>query len=218
MKEKILHITSVHKHDDIRIFHKECCSLSKEFDVTILNPKFNGFINGVKFEAIYLPRNRFLRIFFGWIFCFKKTLFKNYKIIHFHDPELLFCVLIWKVFGYKIIYDIHEDIGEQIYQKEYIPRKYRKLISFLITKFEKAISSIVSHNIVVTDFLQKKFPNSTVIYNYPLSKNKMPTLSPKDQMCYIGNLDLSRGVEVMSRLALDMKISLFWLAMHQKIL
>ena len=36
----------------------------------------------------------------------------------------------------------------------------------------------------------------------------MPTLSPKDQMCYIGNLDLSRGVEVMSRLALDMKISI----------
>ena len=79
MKEKILHITSVHKHDDIRIFHKECCSLSKEFDVTILNPKFNGFINGVKFEAINLPRNRFLRIFLVGFSVLKKPYLKIIK-------------------------------------------------------------------------------------------------------------------------------------------
>jgi len=205
LKEKILHITSVHKHDDIRIFHKECCSLSKEFDVTILNPEFNGFINGVKFEAINLPKNRFLRIVFGWIFCLKKTLFTDYKIIHFHDPELLLCVLFWKVRGYKTIYDIHEDIEEQIYQKEYIPQKIRKLISVLVYQFEKIISSIVSHNIVVTDFLQKKFSNSSIVYNYPLSKDKPLTCVRKNQMCYIGNLDKSRGIELMSRLAFDME-------------
>ena len=109
MKEKILHVTSVHQHDDIRIFHKECCTLSTKYDVTILNPVFNGSINGIKFETINLPKNRFLRIVFGWIFCLKKTLFTDYKIIHFHDPELLLCVLFWKVRGYKTIYDIHED-------------------------------------------------------------------------------------------------------------
>ena len=34
------------------------------------------------------------------------------------------------------------------------------------------------------------------------------TTSPKNQMCYIGNLDLSRGIEVMSRLAFDMKTTI----------
>ena len=99
-------------------------------------------------------------------------------------------------------------LGSKFIKKNIFLKNIVKLISFLITKFEKAISSIVSHNIVVTDFLQKKFPNSTTIHNYPLSKNKNADFISKDQMCYIGNLDLSRGVEVMSRLALDMKISI----------
>jgi hypothetical protein len=41
---KICHLTTVHPSDDVRIFHKECVSLSKHnFDVTLISLGGNLF-------------------------------------------------------------------------------------------------------------------------------------------------------------------------------
>ena len=46
-KTKIIHVTSVHNHNDVRIYEKECISLSKEYNVEIINPNFEGKINKI---------------------------------------------------------------------------------------------------------------------------------------------------------------------------
>ena len=57
-------MTSVHRHDDVRIYHKEAKALrEKGFDVTILCPDYEGTDeNGIRFVRVLLPKQRMRRI------------------------------------------------------------------------------------------------------------------------------------------------------------
>ena len=96
-KKKIAHVTSVHPYDDIRIFHKECKSLSKEYEVHLFNKDFNGKIDNIIFHKVPFLSNKLLRILSSWLIALIATSFKNFKLIHFHDPELLFATPFWKL-------------------------------------------------------------------------------------------------------------------------
>ena len=127
-KIKIAHISSVHAHDDIRIFHKECKTLSKKYEVHLLNKDFNGTIDGVIFHKVPFLKKKILRVFSSWFFALKETSFKGFKVIHFHDPELLFATPFWKLTGKKVIYDVHENYVKQISTRKTIPTIIRFLI------------------------------------------------------------------------------------------
>ena len=61
---------------------------------------------------------------FYFIFYLKKN-----HIYIFHDPESSIVMLILSVLGHRVIYDIHEDLVEDIKTKNYIP-------TFLENNFE----------------------------------------------------------------------------------
>ena len=50
--------------------------------------------------------------------CFWLALKTNSKIYHFHDPELIPYAILLRLFGKKVIYDVHEDLPEDIVKKE----------------------------------------------------------------------------------------------------
>ena len=89
-KTKVLHVTSVHIHTDTRILLKECKSLSKIYDVHLINPFYEGKIDNINLHKVIFFRNRLLRVLTSWLLVLPKSCFSNYKVIHFHDPELLF--------------------------------------------------------------------------------------------------------------------------------
>lgn len=64
--KKVCHITTVHKGLDVRIYHKECITLSKDFEVyLIINDKINQITNeSVKLiEINNSSKNRLSRFF-----------------------------------------------------------------------------------------------------------------------------------------------------------
>ena len=64
MTEQICIMTSVHRHDDVRIYHKEAKALQqKGFSVTILCPDYAGMDeNGIRFVRVPMPKKRLQRI------------------------------------------------------------------------------------------------------------------------------------------------------------
>ena len=91
-KIKIAHITSVHPFNDTRIFLKECKSLSKKYEVHLINKDFDGNKDNIVFIKARFLKKRFFRIISSWLIGLWYTIGKGYKIIHFHDPELIFAV------------------------------------------------------------------------------------------------------------------------------
>jgi len=109
MRKKICHFTIVHKPEDTRIFHKECKSLAKEYDVTLVTTCDNSYEkDGVKIVGIGYPKSTADRVkrIFSIIPLLRRQKADAY---HFHDPELIITgFLLKKLYGKKVVYDVHE--------------------------------------------------------------------------------------------------------------
>ena len=206
-KIKICILTSVHPVFDTRIFHKQAKTLvGAGYNVVLVaQHNKNDIVDGVNIIALPKPKNRFYRILFLARIAYKIALKEKADIYHFHDPELLpWMVLLKKRTGAKIIYDVHEDIPEQILSKHWIPKFLRKFIAFIFNYFEKRIAQNFDYIITATPDIKKNFRQKNIIdiKNYPITQNF--DLYKKDQdyekknyynLIYIGGLSKIRGIK-----------------------
>lgn len=173
---KVCHMTSVHKSDDIRIYHKECISLAKAGYEVYLIAQGNSFDTcGINIIGIGdLPKSRIKRIRYSAKAIYKKALKIDADIYHIHDPELLPYALKLKRKGKVVIFDSHEDVVEQIKEKIWIPSIIRLPISQIYRFYQKYICRRIDAIISVTPHICKKFKNTNknvyMITNYPLIK------------------------------------------------
>lgn len=208
---KVCHLTSVHQIDDVRILIKECASLaSYGYDVTCI---VCGDVNNedirydVKCISINVPvNNRLQRMMKRSVAIYKKAIEIDAEIYHFHDPELLPVGLKLKKRGKKVIYDSHEDLPRQIFQKEWIPFFLRSVTSKLIEKLENFYVSKLDAVVTVTDPIAKRFSTITkrvvVCCNYA-SLSEFETIEPwvdkKSNICYIGGITKIRGIVELAK-------------------
>lgn len=113
-KVDVVHLTTVHNALDARIFHKECRSLAKHgFKVAIVGAHSRREVrDGVHIYPLNKPKSKLLRLLFSPLKAFVVVLRLNPRVIHFHDPEIIPIAFLFKVFGKKVVYDVHEDYLE----------------------------------------------------------------------------------------------------------
>src|SRR5690554_5612944 len=177
MKNKIVHITTVHKRYDSRIFYKECSSLAKagfEVFLIVADDFMNEVITLDRSSAVTIIdvgsfKNRFQRIFGASERVLKIALEINAQVYHFHDPELLPLALKLKKKNKIVVFDSHEDIFANIKEKAYIPNILKPIISFLLTLIEtyvlKRIDGVISVTPHICNKLRKLNKNTVMITN-----------------------------------------------------
>ncbi len=203
--KKVCHITTVHPLLDTRIFYKECQTLARHgYDVSLIVQHDEGVvIDGVKIIPLPKPKNRFERFFSLSRKAYKLALNQKADVYHFHDPEILnWMVKLKKKTGAKLIYDIHENISEQILDKEWIPKFLRNFVSIIYKWREKKSLPFIDQVLVAEDSYLKIYKDCEeieVIRNYPLISNqlllnkvKIKYGSPK--LVYVGGVSRARGV------------------------
>lgn len=97
---------------------------------------------------------------------FFKALKVNAKLYHIHDPELIPCGILLKLFGKKIIYDVHENFADDIYDKPWI--KYKKTLFFFFDLFEK-IAAKLFYFILAEWSYQKRYSDLKARYQVILN-------------------------------------------------
>lgn len=203
---KICHLTSAHPRFDTRIFVKQCISLAKKYEsyLVIADGKGDDKIQNVNIIDVGIFLGRKNRILNATQAVYSTALELNADIYHLHDPELIPIGLKLKKNGKKVIFDAHEDLPNQIMSKHYLNKFSKKLLSFLVSKYESYACSKLDGIVAATPFIRDKFlkinKNSVDINNYP----KLEEFSsiPKDilkenQVCYIGGLADVRGIVEM---------------------
>jgi len=201
---RICMITSVHKHDDIRIYHKEAKALKKAgYDVTVLCQDYQGNDeSGVHFCRITLPPSRVKRIAQAWQLMAQKAMELNCQIYHIHDPELLPAAFWLKDRGKTVVYDAHEDTPRQLLAKPYWNFMVRKTASKAVEWMENRAGSRLDKVFAATSSIAKRYKNGVPIENFPQLEEFPPDLlTPYEkrpcQVCYVGAITENRGLTAM---------------------
>lgn len=134
---KVCHFASVHTTTDTRVFHRECTSLAKFFDVTYIGiGDKSGKVNNVNVIAVPKPPNRIYRILFTTWNVFFKAWKERADVYHIHDAELIPFAFVFSLMGKKVIYDIHENTYEDIMRKPWILDSFRWVLGLLFKLLE----------------------------------------------------------------------------------
>lgn len=205
---RVCHLSSAHGGLDVRIFHKQCGSLAAAgYDahlVIVASPqevaKAKGF--GVTVHALQTPEGRFSRMVRQSWHCFVIGRRVDADIYHFHDPELIPYGIWLALSGKKVVYDVHEDVPQDILTKDWIAPWLRKGVSVAISAFEYFGARYFFFIVAATPFIAKKFKKITSrcenINNYPildeLSSEALDWSVKQNQVCYIGGIGRIRGI------------------------
>lgn len=202
---KIVHVTTVHRRSDIRIFQKEVTTLAAAFnDVTLVvnDGKGDETVNGIQIRDIgasFKTRlGRFIKPFHRLLRLMKEL---KPEIIHFHDPELIPFGLVMSRRGCSVIYDSHEDYPKDILNKPWLPSVLRRPIASLFGAFERfavwRFSAVIF--VVRSQIPRLGFQKHVVLHNYPIlldyAEKKVGLAAPC--FIHIGSLSEERGLQEM---------------------
>jgi glycosyltransferase involved in cell wall biosynthesis len=143
----------------------------------------------------YAPKTRVDRFIYSPKHVFFKAKQINADIYHFHDPELLPVAMKLKRNGKTLIYDSHEDYPDFMFDKEWIPRYLRFLISFAIKLYETRVVKRMDAVIGVTPRLVERLKainsNTHMITNYPSLEPYESYVRSKNEraICFTGSID-----------------------------
>lgn len=207
----ILHLTTLHPRFDPRIFVKEAQTLASHLPHKVVLMVADGRGNakeGLVFihDLGNLSGGRLLRMVRGPWRAFAAVIRIKPAIVHFHDPELIPVGLLLKAIGYKIIYDVHEDVPRQTLSKHYLPWIIRKPVAWLIKLLEWFAANVSNAIVPATPKIADRFPavKTVTVQNFPISNELVVpdgTVYNKRGFCfaYIGGIAMIRGAVEMIR-------------------
>lgn len=200
---KVCHLTSVHKDNDIRVFHKMAYSMANAYELHIVLPNVTNRIekgvqvHGFKGET----QNRRIRMSKTVDALLEVALELKADIYQLHDPELLRISRKLQQSGAKVIFDSHEDVPKQIMDKPWIPWIFRRILSRFYAAYEKRKTQSLDAIISVTPKICKRFsafhPRVVMVANFPEKHEFMEVnfnLKVATNFCYIGGLFVTRGI------------------------
>lgn len=206
---KVVHFTSVHSAFDARIFYKECQTLAKVgYEVVLIVPyDHDEIVDCVKIRAIAKPRTRYERATYTAWKIYRAALQEDAQLYHFHDPELMGVGIALRIAGKKIIYDIHEDLSQQITAKAWFPNFLKSALSRnLIGLIEQICAGILSGRVAATPIIASRFrsTNTVIVQNFPILEEfaqgeKIQYTQRPMEIAYVGKITESRGILEMVR-------------------
>lgn len=203
---KIVHLTSVHPPFDVRIFYKECKSLaSAGYEVVLVAPHENvENLDGVRIRPIPKYSSRIGRMTKSVLTVCLIAFEENADVYHLHDPELLFVGFVLRLFGKRVVYDVHENVPCQVKSKQWIPALLRPPIAWGVALLECFCGLSFSGIVAATPIIAERFPDKKTVSvcNFPLLEEAtigsvLPYLERPEHVAYIGGISAIRGIREM---------------------
>lgn len=206
---RVVHLTSVHPPDDIRIFQKECAALADAgYDVTLIAPAdAEARCGRVRVKMIPKPRGRLERMTVTTARLLWAAIRSRAELVHVHDPELLPCLNVLRALGKRVVFDMHEDTPMSLSTREWISTVIRSPVARLYKLLERVLLTGIPV-VFAADSLAAAYPwvsEGTMVRNYPILRQLLQLsepLYPTPTITYVGAVTRQRGsVRVLDAVA-----------------
>ena len=128
------------------------------------------------------------------------------QVVHFHDPELIPLGVILKCFGYRVIYDVHEDLPRQVLTKYWLPAIARWPVSWAMSACEWLAARVFDAIVPAEPIIARRFPpyKSVLVQNFPIldelvKTDSIPYNERLPHFAYVGGITVIRGIHEMIR-------------------
>jgi len=210
----IIHLASVHNRTDNRVFYKQCVDLAANgfmVKLIVADGKGDDLVDDVEVLDFnkFSSNNRLLRLFITSPIVTIKALRLRADLYHIHDPELLFYYFLFSPFfsSKKIVFDMHENLSEQVKSKPWIPSFLRPLLAASIKIYENIVFRHVAVIFAEKSYL-KSFPNLKryeTVLNFPKpswveekhNKSDVKEVNKEPVIGYVGRVGVDRGADIL---------------------
>ena len=207
---RVVHVTTVHPRDDIRIMRKQCVSLARAgYDVVQVVGDGLGAatVDGVRIVDVgKSPTSRMERMRRQPRAALAAVRSLHPALVHLHDPELLPLGVVLARAGVPVVYDAHEDVPRQILTKQWIPAALRSTVAAVFEWYENHQVARLAAVSAATPHIAGRFagvaPLSVNVSNFPFLAELAPPADPvprEHAVCYVGGLMRTRGLLQMVR-------------------
>ena len=205
----IVHLSSAHPRDDVRIFHKQCRSLAAHghtVSLVVADGLGDDRRDGIAIHDVGRAPNRLRRMLGTPRRVLARALALDAAIYQLHDPELMPIGLQLKRRGKTVIFDAHEDLPLQLLGKPYLGRYSAPLLARACARFERQACRRYDGVIAATPAIRDKFlrvqAHTVDINNFPLPQEfgaGLPWPQRPLQVCYVGGLSAIRGIRQLAQ-------------------
>lgn len=207
-RESVYQLTSRHRMMDERILHRMAETLRDAgYKSAVVCPHQKHFsFKNVKMIACPLTANRkskWLRLTAPWRLFWFALRNKHCKVFEIHDPDMLKIGLLLKIFGRRVVYDIHEDY--ETTAKTQLAR-FGRFASWIGSKlwwyYEGTISRFFDGFTVADRHIANKFAwkNPPILGNSPplnFTEVADTTNEKTFNLIFVGSITQVRGVPVV---------------------
>ena len=200
----IIIVSSGHKPDDERIYHREIKSLLKTgYDIRYFT-RWDGEMDlsennlqHINVERKNYPIKKYIQFVSGKI--------NDASVLHIHEFEMLrLAKQMKKKHGIKVIYDVHENLREMwdtfSSKKGLMKKMINKSLSFFELSHLMYVDDVILANKVFGEnYYEKKGLKTTVVENFPpLEKiSGDHPFSDTPMILYQGQISFERGISVL---------------------
>lgn len=202
----IVHLTTVHFRDDPRIRSKMVAALDRRHPGQVALYVQDGLGHATDPQGFPIidtgPRLRRLkRMSLGGWRMMRAVVKARPKVAHFHDPELLPWAVFLRLFGIKVVYDVHEDYPEAVAQNSQLPAIARRLLPPVVRVVEWVGARVINGIVTVTPTIAARFPQgkTVMVRNFPMvsefhAPGDRPMRDRAPEVAYIGTITLIRNI------------------------
>lgn len=202
IRRRVCILTTAHHPRDDRIFHKQALSLAQAgLDVAMIanwtDTMDSGPVRKLPLPAFHGKLDRWVR---GLWCVLRLALQEKADVYHFHDPELLPLGVALKIFGKRVIYDVHEDYSRKVRSRA-LPRLVGGMASGMIRIVESLCASCFDQIITADSHVASLFAahKTTVVANYPpkafvAEPAQDGALEGHLRLAYVGGISVIRGI------------------------
>lgn len=203
----VCHISSVHQARDVRISLKECAALvADHWEVHLVAPgKLEAGTSGIRHHPLDASRGgRLRRVLLRGYRAYRKAWSLRADVYHFHDPELIPFGLLLRASGFRVIYDVHENVPQDVLSKDWIAPVFRRPVAIVMRLVEWFSAKMFTGIVAATPTIALRFPREKtgVVQNFPIlseftQDGSIPYLQREPFFAYVGGLTGTRGASEM---------------------